>query len=301
MAGRSRKVFIDLNKDVKKVDKNSLLVLDDADFSAVAARNLIETNENLERYTKWSTTGSTLADADPYFTNIHLLDQYVEFLFQEVLEQDLQGMASKYELELETDRRKALKGHFEAVDGQTGLAPKQMIEDFFESVSFFESWKVEMVNILGDHPRIQPVETETSAAQRRLIRDLHRKHLLSTVVGQKAAFQGVVDAYDDLEGEPQEAWHEALCRLSMMHKIGLLDRGNPLWMELLVRPGKSPGKTMKLTAFAGSVEVISCLIKLESSRSLRLLSPDEAVGTAETKKHYQSALKKLRSALSGGG
>ena len=284
---KSRKVFVDLNKDVRKVDKNSLLVLDDSDFSAVAARYLIENNGDLELYTKWSKAGTTLADTDPFFTNIFLLDQFVGILLDDTLEE----ISEELILESDEDREKAIKKIFCSLHPLYELEPRKMIADFFEKVSFF--WAMEggySQNLVGTHPKKQPVTTETTAEKRREIRKLHHQHLLGTVVGQRAAFKAVVDAFDHLEGDPEENWHSALEQLSRIHDAGILDRSNPLWMELLVRPGNK----MKVNALDASAEVISCLIRRSRVSSLGQIDPDEGRGTEDTKKHFRAAVKKLR-------
>lgn len=292
VANKSRKLFVDLNKDVKKIDKNNLLVLDDSDLSAVAARSLIEDNESLEVYTKWSKTGSTLADADPYFTNILLLDLFAEIFFEEVMELDLEKIADA-ELELEDGRVKAIQNYFCSTSSELGLAPKNMIEDFFEKVSFFGKWKKSIREILGGDPKTQPMTTETTPQQRRSIRKLHQQQLLSTVVGQHAAFRAALDAFEHFDSEPKDDWHETLRRLSAVHDLGLFDRENLLWEELLVKAGKK----LKLTAIRESSEVLSALIRLKASKSLTVVNVDRGVGTTETHKHYSIALRKLRKEL----
>ena len=293
VAGRSRKLFVDLNKDVKKVDKNSLLVLDDSDFSAIAARFLIENNESLECYTKWSTTGTTLADSDPFFTNIFLLDLYVEHLYSVLMEVDLDSIEKNYELELDKERKEALDKYFCRKNGSCGLIPKNMIEEFFEEVSFFPEWKQEINAILGDDPQKQPTPTDTTIAQRKKIRELHQRHLLSTVAGQHAAFRAVVSAFEHFDGGPEENWKTSLSRLSAIHDEGILDRGNPLWTELLVRPVKR----MKVTNIKESSDVISSLIRLQPSLS-GIVDPDKGIGTNESEENYRRALGSLQRALS---
>lgn len=292
VAGRSRKLFVDLNKDVKKVDRNSLLVLDDSDFSAIAARFLIEHNESLERYTKWSTTGTTLADSDPFFTNIFLLDQYVEHLYAALTDIDLDNIANDYELELEEDRERALEKYFCSRSGACGLVPRNMIEEFFSEVSFFQQWKRDIKAILGDDPQIQPTTTEINIAQKRKIKDLHERHLLSTVAGQHAAFRAVLSAFEHIGSQPEENWKTSLNRLSVIHDKGILDRSYPLWSELLVRPGKK----MKVTNIKESSDVISSLIRLQPNLSV-IIHPDKGIGTDESEKYYHQALGTLQKAL----
>ena len=284
LSNKSRKLFVDLNKDVKKVDKNSLLVLDDSDFSAVAARRLIENYADLERYTKWSEAGTTLADVDPFYTNIYLIDQFVEMLLEETLE-ELKDMG-QLTLELPAQRDRLLEEIFVAAHPQYEMSPEVMILRFFEDVSFFRQWKAEINGILGEDPRLQPLRTEMNKAQRERIRSLHRKHLLGTVAGQRAAFMGVVDAFAHFDGYPEDNWKLALDRLSEIHDKGILNRSNELWLELLVKAGG----TMKLNAIGPSSEVVSCLIRRSPESSLGQLNPDKGRGTSTTIERYRDAL-----------
>ena len=284
----SRKVFIDLNKTAKNVDKNSLLILDDSDFSAVAARYLIENDESLERYTKWSSRGTTLADADPYFTNIFLLDQFVEKLFGDQADK----ISDSYDLSSIEERKSALDEEFlKPNEEHNGLVPSKMIMDFFTQVDFFNEWRNEIQSILGDDPEKQPPATKPNPLQRRKIRDLHQEHLLSTVVGQGAAFTAVVEAFQHFrEDDEENNWQRALKRLSDIHKKGLYSRKNNLWDELLVRTGNK----MRVNAKERSAQLLDHLIRgvpVEETESI--IQPEDGFGTDQTMHYYQEALKEL--------
>ena len=289
VADRSRKVFIDLNKTAKPVDKNSLLILDDSDFSAIAARHLIETDPTLELYTKWSDAGSTLADADPYFTNIFLLDQYVELVFANGV---IDKISEMYALSLTDERERAIREWFLGpLDERDGLVPHDMIIDFFEKVSFFGSWMSDIRSILQGDPPKQPELARTKTAQRKEIRKLHQTHLLGTVAGQRAAFIAALKAYRHLgDDDPQSRWKLALGRLSDIHDRGFFSRTDELWEELLVRPGNR----MKVNEVETASSVLEHLIRGVSVEEARgLIRPEDGKGTSETLTNYTRVLSQL--------
>ena len=289
VADRSRKVFIDLNKTAKPVDKNSLLILDDNDFSAIAARYLIETNPTLELYTKWSDAGSTLADADPYFTNIYLLDQYVDLLLST---EELDRIAEDYSLSLTDERNRAIEDCFLAsAANHDGMIPRDMINEFFERVTFFDEWRASVQSILDGDPRKQPYDLKLKTGQRKKIRALHQKHLLGTVAGQRAAFVAVFRAFQHIDEEdPQQAWYTTLDRMSEIQSKDLYSRTNDIWLELLVRPGNR----MKVNAVETAATVLEHLIRgVPVEQTAGLIRPEDGFGTSETMDHYEVALKAL--------
>ena len=288
VAGHARKVFIDLNKTAKRVDKNTLLILDDDDFSAVSARYLIEHNQNLEIYTKWSDRGSTLADADPFFTNIYLLDQFVQDII--TVEKERQ-ISNEYQLSRDDDRRRAINEHLLSQGGENeGLVPIRMIESFFDQLQFFHQWKDSIQKVLSGAPAKQPRPTHTTLDQRKAIRGLHQEHLLSTVAGQRAAFTAILRSYRAFDDPPEQGWDQALARLDMIHRRGIYGRRNRLWLDLLVRAGNR----MRVNAVSASASVLGCLVRGESAdHMLPYINPENGLGTHNTASHYDDALRLL--------
>ena len=288
VADRARKIFVDLNRGVVKADKNSLLLLDDEDFAAIAARHLIEHHPDLELYTKWDDAGMTLADADPFFTNIFLLSEFVKSL---VPDDDV--MQYRYDLSRKEDREAAIMDVFLSPidDGSGKLAPDLFIRMFFDKVSFFSEWKRHMHNLGVQVPK-QPSRASLKPRIRNQIAKLRKEHLLSTVAGQRAAFLAVTNAYHHF-GSPSPSGNlsHALTSLSRIHEAGLYSRNHQLWTELLTRRG---GK-MKLTALTPASKLLEYLIRGVSVRCgpLAVLSPDEDIGTEDTLRYYGDALATL--------
>ena len=297
VAEHSRKVFIDLNKNAKGVDKNSLLILDDSDFSAIAARYIIEDNENLERYTKWSEAGLTLADADPYFTNISLLHEFVDKVLED---EDLKNEIEKCNLSVREGREKALERYFlSGIRYHDGLIPKNMINEFFEKIEFFGQWRERIRKILSDDPPPQPEPPKLNRGQRREIKTMRQRFLLATVAGQKVAFGAALEAYPHFGSEdPQENWTRALEQLSKIHTLGLLNRSKDdnLWQNLLLQAENK----MKVNRISESTRILRQLMIGEPEDRIHDIHPDDDIGTANTLNHYGKALTKLRSSKSLG-
>ena len=310
VAERSRRVFIDLNKNAKRVDKNTLLILDDHDFSAVAARYLIEQDEELELYTKWAElggSGGTLGDRDPHFTNLQLLDEYVEKIFylDSTLQvegyEEIRNLTEKiekdYTLSLAEERKEAIDKYFlQKLDLRDGLIPEQMIKGFFSEIVFFAEWKSEIRLILTGDPNKQPADTKMTTAQRKAVRELHREHLLATVAGQRTAFNAVLAAYAHFdEGSEEGNWHYALARMSKVHEHGLYSRNHMLWHDLLVRQGNR----MRVNAIDQSSRILTHLVRgTDLDEVMEVMkddvNPAEGYGTDETLRNYQEALDVLR-------
>jgi len=307
VAERSRRVFIDLNKNAKGVDKNTLLILDDYDFSAVAARYLIEQDEQLELYTKWAELGGrggTLGDRDPHFTNLQLLDEYVERIFTFDTGVFIEGygevknltemIENKYPLYDTGERKEAINQYFlKKLSFRDGLIPAQMIRDFFGRVDFFDTWKTRINEILGGDPKKQPIseENDYKNAEKRAFSELHKEHLLSTVAGQRTAFLALLIAYPHFTNENEETnWHHALEKLAIIQRKGWYSRTNGLWRDLLVRQGNR----MRVNAVEQSSWVLSHLIRCAPVEdAMEKVDPEEGYGTGDTKAHYLSALESL--------
>ena len=286
---RARKIFIDLNKGVVKADRNSLLLLDDEDFWAVAARRLIEIDTDLELYTKWDGAASTLPDAEPFYTNIFLLSVFMKLL---VRNDDIPP--GRYNLSFTDQRESALNDLFlrPANERLNGIAPAVFITRFFNEVSFFSYWKAKMSQVIDPVPK-QPAKLDLSPAQKQRIARLRKEHLMSTVAGQRAAFVAVTRAYDHFGSESgEENLGIALRKLSIVHDTELYSRRHALWVELLTRPG---GR-MKLTTLGVAARLLEHLLIGDHEADAHTLDirPEEGVGTHDTMKEYQSALETLK-------
>ena len=289
VSDRARKIFIDLNKGVVKADQNSLLLLDDENFAAVAARDLIENDADLEIYTKWDGAATTLPDVEPFYTNIYLLAEFVGELVP-----DESIPPGQYNLSLSEDRDAALRDLFYTafLEEHNGIAPAEFIKRFFSEVTFFAQWKEEVRAIVGTIPK-QPGNVRPPPGDRPKIAALRKRHLLSTVAGQRAAFKAVKDSYVFFESESEgENVGEALRSLSRIHDRGIYSRGRELWLELLTRPGNR----MKLTTVRQAAKVLQHLITGDEEVDERLLqlSPEDGIGTDDTVRHYGVAMEVIR-------
>ena len=75
-------LFAVLNKTARRVDKTTLLLIDDTDIANVMTRALLEQERIPERLVKW--TGSeSLQPSDVYFTPIHVIKDAVCFYLQD--------------------------------------------------------------------------------------------------------------------------------------------------------------------------------------------------------------------------
>jgi DGQHR domain-containing protein len=290
VSDRARKVFVDLNRNAKKADKNTLFILDDEDFSAVAARDLIEKQPELEKYTKWHGRGTTLADTDVFFTTIELLNHFVD----KVVDDEDGKISNRYQLPVDEERERALAEHLDSPSAELyGLQPRKMINEFYSGLQLFPEWTLTVKRLLGGEPELQPKETTLSRDQKRDIKAAREVSLLLTVVGQRVAIDALIEAFPHMgKTTAEENYSEALRRLNMIERKKLYNRDESLWLELLTRPGNK----MKLTAKEQATRLLSDLLQGNpASHVQEYITPsiEEGIGTEQTVELYEQALAKI--------
>lgn len=283
----ARQVFVALNKNAKVVDKNSLLILDDQDFSAVATRSLIENDDRLEMFCKWHGSGSSLTDSDVFFTNIHTLDWFIEHETMCISQDDI---SKNYTLPIEAERTQAIEEHFDKPTSETallGLSRREIVKKFFSDLAFFEEWRSKVTELLSGNPVLQPKEQELSTDQKRAIKKLRQANILATVAGQKATFEALMQTFPHMgKEEAKQNLDEALRRVNVLYEKGIMSRDHSIWMEFLVRPGTK----MKLTAISPSARLLQCILEQRNDEYMKPFFEsliDDGVGTEKSLSAFQ--------------
>ncbi|MDF3113103.1 hypothetical protein CFB52_000025 [Burkholderia sp. AU18528] len=287
----ARRIFVDLNKNAKKADKKTLYILDDSDFSAVAARQLIESNTDFELFTRWHGNGTTLSDSDHCFTTIEILD----FMVQNLLGELEEIASSRYDLTADEEREEALQKYFfkPANNSLEGLSVSQFLDAFFFEIGFFDEWKAKIREILGSDPTLQPAPQTSTLAQRRSIKELRQGSLLATVIGQKVAFKAILEAFPHFPGKTgSESLHSVLSRFNKLLESGLYDRKQSIWDEFLLRAGSK----IRINAEIPSATLLRALLERTPAAAMAPRFQawfEEGVGTSNTPIAYEEALKIL--------
>ena len=284
----ARQIFLALNKNAKVVDKNSLLILDDQDFSAVATRSLIESDSELEMFCKWHSGGTTLTDSDIFFTNIHTLDWFIKHETMCISQDEI---SKNYNLPVEDERQQAIEEHFDNPTSDVellGLSRRKIIESFFTKLEFFPYWRSQVIDLLSGEPTLQPREQELTRDQKRAIKVMRRKHLLATIVGQKATFEAIMHAFPHMECETAIAkLDEVIRRVNILYENNIMSREHPIWSEFLVRPGNK----LKLTALNSSAKLLRHIIEQRPEKDMKNFFDDlidDGIGTDQSLNMYSS-------------
>lgn len=287
----ARQVFVALNKNAKVVDKNSLLILDDQDFSAVATRSLIESDDKLEMFCKWHGSGSSLTDSDVFFTNIHTLDWFIK---HETMCISQEQISAQYNLPIEAERTQAIEEHFDKPTSETallGLSRREIVKKFFSDLAFFEEWRSKVTELLSGNPVLQPKEQELSTDQKRAIKKLRQANILATVAGQKVTFEALMQTFPHMgKEEAKQNLDEALRRVNVLYEKGIMSRDHSIWMEFLVRPGKK----MKLTAISSSARLLQYILEQKNDKFMKQFFEsliDDGIGTHQSLIEFQKMRK----------
>ncbi|WP_368575109.1 DGQHR domain-containing protein [Acinetobacter baumannii] len=96
---RTRKLFIDLNKSAKAVNKNEIIALDEADVMAITTRRLIEENSNFnDNRILIAASAAMPANNFQHWTNIINLYDVLDILFTKVRPNELKIKVKKIDL-----------------------------------------------------------------------------------------------------------------------------------------------------------------------------------------------------------
>jgi len=284
ITGFSRSVFTALNKMAKKADKNTILIVDDRDFSAVCARYLLEKDEELERYTKWHAQATSLSEADYFYTTIDVIsDACTHFLGEKSAIAEIE---SDYDLTDEAERNKAIDERFLARTPKlNGLTPSECVENFYEKIKFFGDWRQLVESALGGKPALQPQSISLSTDVKQKIKEMRMARLLATVQGQKALVRGLIGALKCLDGfqTGNEAFIELLARTNKLAKLGLFDRSDAIWDNVLVKSGSRAKFLMRVDekGLQLGAKIITDLLCKELPADFKLANPQESLDENE--------------------
>jgi len=194
----ARQLFTILNKTARRVDKATLLLIDDSDIQSVITRKIIETKLVEENFVKW-VGGLNLQPHDHYFTALHVIRDSVCTLLQETDFNDVMSAAND---KIED----AAQGLLSRVPKfECGLA--QLVPKLINNLSTYAEWK-EMLNTSGVVVQQQPEPTALSSEQREAIDKLRKNNLIFTVAGQRALFAAIGTSF--LYGRRDEASFDRL-------------------------------------------------------------------------------------------
>ena len=181
-----RNLFAVLNKTARRVDKTTLLLIDDTDIANVMTRALLEEERIPERLVKW--TGSeNLQPTDVYFTPIHVIKDAVCFYLRDFPDEVKRDYGN------DADRADALSNLYEATP-QVEVPLREAIPEIIKGVSSYASWEALLKKHKIDVP-YQPALVELSGSQPKVLKAEREQQLAYTVAGQKALYRAIIEAF----------------------------------------------------------------------------------------------------------
>ena len=226
----TRQIFTALNKTAKKIDKNSALIIDDSDFSAVAARELLEENCINESYVKWSLPTMTLNQSDPFFTTLSVIDDMIEMCVN-----DIDKKLDEEDLSIDSKKDELLNKYFRNYVKKIYASPKLLVQNFFNEILFFKEWQAELETKLQYKVQQQPIENLViEPAIKKSIGELRDKSILAQVAGQKALFGAILLSISNLGMTPDEMMTEVLKRINALYKLKIFNKNKDVWNKVIV-------------------------------------------------------------------
>lgn len=182
-----RNLFAVLNKTARKVDKTTLLLIDDTDITNVITRRLLDEDGVDETFVKW-TGAENLKPNDAFFTTIHVVRDAVRFYLRDY--QD--ALAREYGSEEE--RNEILQQLFYDSPRGFEISVQKGIPEIFNSSRPFSVWK-QLTRTLQITFELQPTQTALNRDQARAVKQARDKQLAFTVAGQRAFFRAIIEGF----------------------------------------------------------------------------------------------------------
>lgn len=223
-----RHLFTVINRTAKKVDKNTLLLIDDYDLFNVLARRVIEEELLTENSVKW-TGGENLGDHDPYFITLHTVRDVVKYF----LEPHIAGKASSG-MERNQIERLSTRLFDQAMYGK--FSAKELISDIFSKSLILKLWNESIEKFEIKIPQ-QPDVPSMSAEQKKKLAHLRKSELGFTVAGQKAFYFAIITAFLHGSSHSRDALNACISRANAVVGAKLFSRTrkntNPFFGVLL--------------------------------------------------------------------
>ncbi len=260
----TRNIFTVINKTAKSIDKQTQLLLDDSKISALIPRKLLEEEVLEDRFVKWSSTGRSLNQSEPYLTTLDLVSQCTI----EVLK-DYQKQALKKSFNSPTERESALKTYYESHPKLQEIGTKELLKWFFTELQPFKDW-VSQINHVGIKIPTQPEQSRLSASQKATIKKLRDSSILYTLLGQKILFFAVSRFLLKIRIEYRiPAILDAISlSITKMDKDSFFSRDQSHWSNVLVHPNQNLTMITTGSGVERCIDLVR-MILLDSSDGVR--------------------------------
>ncbi|MEB3149712.1 MAG: DNA sulfur modification protein DndB [Sphaerospermopsis sp.] len=248
----TRNIFTVINNTAKRVDRQTLLLLDDTQLSALIPRKLLEEEVLEDKIVKWAFKSTNLTQAEPYLTTIDLISNCAKELLI-----DYKKTALKKPFNSPVEREDAMKKYYESHPKIANIGTRHIFKWFFNELQPFKDWFNQLQH-LGIVIPPQPEEIKLNRSQKENLKKLRESNILYTVLGQRIVFFAISRFI--LRIKPEYRIPEVLDAIAQsiekMYDTGFFDRGAPHWKNVIVQPNE---KLTMITTGSGGDKCIELL------------------------------------------
>ncbi len=248
----TRNIFTVINNTAKRVDRQTLLLLDDTKISALIPRKLLEEDVLEDKIVKWSSNSTNLLPADPYLTTLDIISKCTEELLINY-KKDVLKKAFNSPIE----REKAISKYYEAHPLFSEIGTKNIFRWFFYDLQPFKDW-IQHLEHSYINVALQPEQTKLTPKQKEQIKRLRQSNILYTILGQRILFFAISRFLIRIRPEYRTAatLNSVAKSVLKMHDSGFLDRNASHWKNIIVQPNE---KLTMITTGSGGEKCIELL------------------------------------------
>ncbi|MCC5640692.1 DNA sulfur modification protein DndB [Nostoc sp. CHAB 5844] len=248
----TRNIFTVINNTAKRIDRQTLLLLDDTKLSSLIPRKLLEEDVLEDKVVKWSSKSTNLTQADPYLTTIDLLSKCtVELLIE------YKKTALKKSLNSPRERESAMKTYYEFHPRIPNIGTRNIFKWFFYELQPFKDWFTQLEH-WGINVPPQPEEIKLNTNQKEKLKKLRESNIMYTVLGQRIVFFAIAKFLLRVKAEYRipELLNAIDKSITKMYNDGFLDRKAEHWKNVIVQPNE---KLSMITTGSGGDKCIELL------------------------------------------
>lgn len=262
----TRNIFTVINNTAKRIDRQTLLLLDDTELSALISRKLLEEDVLEDRIVKWASKANNLTQSDPYLTTIDLISKCtLELLI------DFKKTTLNKSLNSPIDREKAMREYYESHPKIPHIGTRNIFKWFFYELQPFQDWLSQLEHLDISIPA-QPEEVSLTSDQKKQLKKLRESNILYTILGQRIVFSAISRFILRVRAEHRvPEILDAIARsIAKMYAEGFLDRNANHWKNVIVQPNE---KLTMITTGSGGDKCIALLrmIFLNTSEGVKEL------------------------------
>jgi len=230
----TRNLFAVLNKTARRVDKTTLLLIDDTDITNVMTRRLLEEGRIDDTVVKW-TGGENLVPSDPYFVTIQVIRDAIQFYLRD----------SKSDITREYVTEEERQAGLDRLYYGTGIGIEVPLCDgvarLFNDATPRKRWR-ELLDKRKIEIEQQPESTVLNKTQQKAVETARASELAFTVAGQKSFFRATLETFQAKQRRNKKALTQSINLANAFFEQGYFRRktsdDNPFFGVLFDAKGR---------------------------------------------------------------